>query len=262
MLKNRIIILIVAVLVVVGGVAGGLYYCMRTTSESTSLISFEEAAAVLIGGSPKWIGFGTYRNLGSFEGEPFVTEDGLTIGYFEWRASNGTLYEAEYPSGKVYGEVEVFSGMEEETEEYYVWNIILMDGRKRWVDARNGDRLCDMPTRVPGVLTFSTATRIIDAPKKTVEEWDVKTYERIGEFEGSGHETNDGLVKGHLLWRVSNGTFYQVWSPFISDPGNKILYIEVPEDTENYNVWEIITEDKTYYIDARNGVIKLILSAS
>ena len=68
-------------------------------------------------------------------------------------------------------------------------------------------------------------------------------------------EAAGGRVKGHLLWRVSNGTFYETWLPFVSDPGKEILYIEVLEDRETYNVWEITTEDKIYYVDAGNGVI-------
>lgn len=258
-MKKQILFFIVAVLIVVSGVTAGFYYYSMITSDDTSFISLEEAAAVLIREAPKWSGFSGYRDTGSFEGEPFVTQDGMAVGYFEWRASNGTLYEAEYPSGKVYGEVEVFSGMAEETEEYYVWRIQLMDEEIRWVDARNDDFLYRFESRTPGVLTFSTAVRIIDAPEKTVDEWDVKKYERIEDYENPERETNDRQVKGHLLWRVSNGTFYEVWSLSVSDPGKKILYIDVPEDKENYNVWEITTEDKIYCIDARNGVIKLIL---
>jgi len=48
---------------------------------------------------------------------------------------NGTLYEAGYPNGKIYGER--FNGVED-TEEYYVLKIILMDGTSCQIDTRNG----------------------------------------------------------------------------------------------------------------------------
>jgi len=205
--------------------------------------------------------FSEYRWLGEFEGEPFVTPDGLVAGYLEWRASNGTLYEAEYPRGKVRGEVEHFTGVED-TEEYYVWNIILMDGSYRHVDARNGELLSIFPSRVPGVLTFETAVRVVYAPQKRVEEWRVQEYKRIGDFESEPYETPDGLVKGHLLWRASNGTLYEVWLPHTRYTITKVLYIEAPDDTEEYNIWEITTENNVYYIDARNGIIRLILGGT
>ena len=47
--------------------------------------------------------------------------------------------------------------------------------------------------------------------------------------------------------------------PFIRDIRGKVLYIEVPDDREEYNVWDITTDNNVYYIDARNGIIRLIL---
>jgi len=229
------------------------------TSELTpvQMISFERAVeCALRGGEARWK-FSEYRWLGEFEGEPFVTLDGLVAGHLEWRANNGTLYEAEYPSGKDRGEIERFTGVED-TEEYYVWNIILMDGSSRHIDARNGELLSISPSRVPCVLTFETAVRVVYAPQKRIEEWKVQEYKRIGDFESEPFETLDGLVKGHLLWRASNGTLYEVWLPHTRYTIGKVLYIEVPDDREEYNVWEITTENNVYYIDARNGIIRLI----
>lgn len=224
------------------------------------IISFEESVESALNGSysiaGKWK-FNEYRWLGKFESEPFPSKDGLVAGHFEWRASNGTLYEAEYPSGGIRGEVECFTGVED-FEEYYVWMIILMDGAVCHVDARNGEFLSFSPSRFPGVLTFEAAIRIVHAPEKRVEEWKVQEYKRVGDYESKPYETSDGLVKGHILWRVSNGTLYEVQLPFIHYTIGKVLYIEVPDDVEEYNLWEIIIGDDVYYIDARNGVIRFI----
>ena len=223
-------------------------------------VDFEEAVgrALVSSSIGKW-SVGEYRWLGEFEGEPFVTSDGLVEGFFEWRASNGTLYEAEYPSGEVYGEIERFTGVED-TEEYYVWGIVFMDGSSRHVDARSGEVLSLSPSRTPDLLTFEAAVRITRAPQRKVDEWNVQRYERLG-FELEPHETPDGLVKGHLLWRVGNGTLFEVQIPSIQHAIGRVLYIEDPNDVEEYNVWEITNGDNVYYIDARDGTIRLILEA-
>jgi len=270
MRRKYLLIALVIVGIIIGYIGYTLYAPSGTVPTPTAtptptptpvqMISFEEAVeCALKGGEPKWR-FSEWRWLGKFEGEPFVTPDGLVAGHVEWRVSNGTLYEAEYPSGKVRGEIERFTGVED-TEEYYVWNIILMDGSSRHVDARNGELLSISPSRVPGVLTFETAVRVVYAPQKRVGEWRVQEYKRMGDFESEPYETPDGLVKGHLLWRASNGTLYEVWLPFIRDIRGKVLYIEAPDDVEEYNVWEITTDavpPLIYYIDARNGIIRLI----
>lgn len=231
-----------------------------STPTPASLISFEEAVEYALNprGPPRWETLSEYRWLSGFEGKPFVTPDGLEEGYLVWRASNGDLYEAEYPSGKVRERIEQFIGAKD-TEEYYVWRIELKDGIPCYIDARNGELLICGLTRVPGVLTFKTAARIVYAPQKKVEEWKVQEYQRVGNFEFEPHKTPDGLVKGHLLWRASNGTLYEVEPPSILDTSRKVLYIKVPEDREEYNLWEITTEENIYYIDARNGIIRLTL---
>jgi hypothetical protein len=66
-------------------------------------------------------------------------------------------------------------------------------------------------------------------------------------------------VKGHLLRRASNGTLYEVQFPSITYTIGKVAIIEDPDDKEEYNIWEITTEDKIFYIDSRNGIIRLIL---
>ena len=231
-----------------------------STPKPASLISFEEAVEYALNprGPPRWETVSECRWLSGFEGKPFVTPDGLEEGYLVWRASNGDLYEAEYPSGKVHERIEQFIGAKD-TEEYYVWRIELKDGIPCYIDARNGELLICGLTRVPGVLTFKTAARIVYAPQKKVEEWKVQEYQRVGNFEFEPHKTPDGLVKGHLLWRASNGTLYEVEPPSILDTSRKVLYIKVPEDREEYNLWEITTEENIYYIDARNGIIRLTL---
>jgi len=230
----------------------------QQAEEDGGQVEVEEAVeCALKGGEAKWK-FSEYRWLGEFEGEPFVTPDGLVEGRLEWLARNGTLYEAEYPNGKVRGEVERFTGIED-TEEYYVWKIILMDGASCHIDARDGEPLSFFPSRIPGVLTFETAVRIIYAPQKRIEQWRVHEYKRIEDFKSEPFKTPDGAVKGHLLWRISNGTLYEVQPPFICHTIREVLYIEAPDDREEYNMWEIATESNVYYIDARNGIILLIL---
>ena len=230
------------------------------TPKPTSLIRFEEAVEYALNprGPPRWETVSEYRWLSAFEGNPFVTPDGLEEGYFEWRASNGTLYEAEYPTGKVHGKIEQFTGVKD-AEEYYVWMIELKDGAICHIDARSGDFLDIAPSRTPGVLAFTTAARIINAPQKRVEEWKFQEYKRIGKFEFEPFKTPDGLVEGRLLWRTSDGTLYEVYPPFVCDTSRKALYIEVPDDKDQYNVWEITAAEKVYYIDGRNGTIRLVL---
>jgi len=92
--------------------------------------------------------------LSGFEGKPFVTPDGLEEGYLVWRASNGDLYETEYPSGKVRERIEQFIGAKD-TEEYYVWRIELKDGIVCYIDARNGVICLTLPTH-PFVPTHPT----------------------------------------------------------------------------------------------------------
>jgi len=223
-------------------------------------IGFEEAVEQASEGAYRTAGkwkFTEYRWLGSFQGETFVTVDGLIEGQFEWRAINGTLYEAEYPSGKIIDEIERYSGVEDD-EEYYVWQITLLDGAVCHIDSRNGEFLSFSPSRFPGLLTFEAAARVVNAPEPKIEEWEVHDYKRLADFESKPYETPDGLIKGHLLRRTSNGTLYEVIPPIILDLRGKLLHIEVSGDSEEYNVWEIRDEKNFYYIDARNGAIRLI----
>ena len=267
-MRRKLLVLLVVASVIVIALAYGVQWAKlpfstptpttpTSTPKPTSLITFEEAVecALKPRGEMRWMSFSEYRWLNAFEGKPFVTPDGLEEGYFEWRASDGTLYEAEYPSGKVRGEIERFTGAKD-TEEYYVWMIELKDGAIGHIDARNGDFLDIAPSRTPGVLAFATAARIVYAPQKRVEEWKVQEYQRVGNFEFEPHKTPDGLVKGHLLWRTSDGTLYEVEPPFILDTSRKVLYVKVPEDRDEYNLWEITAEENVYYIDARNGIIR------
>jgi len=270
------------ILTVAVAIAGAAYYLtlpapslsptQTPTPTPPTLISFEEAVeyALNLGTVGHFVwrpwNYSEHRSTGELQGEPAVTENGLLTGYLEWRASDGRLYQAEYPSDanatmpprpSILGEVEHFVGGED-VKEYYVWRIRLMDGAVVWVDAQNGDILSDFSSRCPGILSFETAARVINAPQKTIEEWSVQKYERIADYESEGQETPDGLVKGHLLRRLGNGTLYEVHLPFENYLVKKVLMIEAPEDTEEYNIWEITAEKKSYYIDARNGIIRYI----
>ncbi len=134
-----------------------------------------------------------------------------------------------------------------------------MDGAQAYIDARNGEFLSFSPSRFPGLLTFDMASRIVHSPEKKIEEWIVQNYTRVGDFVLKPFETTDGLVKGHLLRRTSNGTLHEVWFRATQYPQGKVFHIEVPDDAEEYNVWEITTEENVLYIDARNGIIRLII---
>lgn len=254
------------------GVIGYMGYVIySSTLRPATLISFEEAVEYALNSDTgrwrEW-SYSQYQSTGELQGEPLVTKNGLVEGYMEWHASDGKLYQAEYPANdssantsprpSILGEVEHFVGGED-AKEYYVWRITLMDGAVVWVDAQNGDILSYFPSRSPSALTFKAAARIIYAQQKTIKEWTVQKYERIADYESEGEETPDGLVKGHLLWRLSNGTLYEVHLPHTQNLIRKVLSIEAPEDTEEYNVWEITAEKKGYYIDARNGIIRYII---
>jgi len=195
-----------------------------------------------------------FQGIGDFEGEPFVTADGLVIGYLCWYAGNGSIYEAVYPSGEVKGEMlRLRSALP--SEAYYVWELIFMDASRAWVDARNGDILDITPARFLGTLSRQAALRVINASQQTVEEWDVQKYERT-----KGADPLDEPTGERMLWRAANGSLYEFYYPIPDYKAKEVLRIQVSNDTEEYIMWEITTETETYYIDARNGIIRLIIS--
>ncbi|MEM2111619.1 MAG: PepSY domain-containing protein [Candidatus Bathyarchaeia archaeon] len=229
----------------------------------TNIISFEEAVESVSKGvwAGRWKGVISSRFYPDFTSEPFVTRDGMSSGYLLWRTSDGALWEFSNSTGEVYGMVAKHDGLSDK-DEYYVWEITLYDGTDYYVDARDGKLLDLQAPRIPGIVSFSTALRILNAPEKRFRLWNVTEYKRIADYQdryGGPYESPDGSVQGHRLWRVSNGTMYEAPAVFIQDTRNMVLYIEVPGDNEEYNVWELKTKDKLYYIDARDGAILLVL---
>lgn len=131
--KSAIAKMLVAaiVVIVVVGIAAGAYYVSYPApgpSLSLTLISFEEAVeyALNLGTVGHFVwrpwNYSEYLFTGELQGEPAVTENGLLTGYLEWRAGDGRLYQAEYPSDanatmpprpSILGEVERFVGGED-----------------------------------------------------------------------------------------------------------------------------------------------------
>lgn len=98
------------------------------TSILTQIISFEEAVELATyPGDLKWID-SSYRVVSQFQTAPVVTLDGLIVGYLEWHASNGSLYEVDSSTGEVLDEIEqphsiLGSTGHSDVEEYLVWRI-------------------------------------------------------------------------------------------------------------------------------------------
>ena len=189
-------------------------------------------------------------SIGDYQGEPFVASDGLTIGYLFWYAGNGSIYEASYPTGEIKGEIFQLRSVND-FEVYYVWRLVLMDGRTDFINARNGNIVEELPGRTPGTLTQQAALRVVNASQPKIEEWSLQKYERIGLEEST---------EARSLLRTSNGSLYEYSQPIASYPLKEVLRIHVADDTEEYVMWEVTTQNNTYYIDARNGIIRLILS--
>ncbi len=238
-----------------------------TPSESGSplgILSFEEAVAASESYGPgKW-NWGGYRLSSSFETPPLVTPDGLVAGQLEWN-QNGTLFEAVYPSGQVKTMIEQFEGLNDSAE-YYVWALTLIDHTRVWIDARNGNFLAGLFPRVPGLLQFDVAVRVTEAAQPKTNLWDVITYEPLANYTGrSGSYQTDGTNVGHFLLRSPDGTFTEDLIPIgpvptIGPTPTPVLRIKVSNDTEAYNVWEIRTTTKTYYVDERDGAIRYVIA--
>jgi hypothetical protein len=170
-----------------------------------------------------------------------------------WYAGNGSIYEAVYPSGEVTGEL-VRLRSPPPSEAHYLWALLFMDASIAWIDARNGDLLYSLPGRFPGTLYKHAALNVINASQPRMELWHVKKYERIKSAALPLEEPASFL----WLWRAANGSLYTIDYPLITD--EEVVRIRVSNDIEEYRIWEVRTETGIYYIDARNGAIRLIIS--
>jgi hypothetical protein len=116
------------------------------SSPKPQIMSFEEAIEAA-GGSANPEDFISYGTTGKLEGDPFVHESGVT-GYLTWLALNGTIYQAEYPSGKALGEyMQTFQSDWNPPDGYYIWMLNYGGGETIWVEARNGTILNHTPRR-------------------------------------------------------------------------------------------------------------------
>ena len=228
------------------------------------ILTFEQAVVASENYGPgKWNWSG-YQRTNSFETPPIVTPDGLVAGYLEWN-QNGMLFEAVYPSGQVKTMIEHFDGLNDSAE-YYIWALTLADYTRVWIDARNGDFLAEQYPREPGLLQFDVAVRVTEAPQPKMNLWDVINYEPSANYTWlSGSYQTDGTNLGHFLLRNPDGTFTEDLIPIgpvptVGPTPSPVLLIKVSNDTETYNVWEITTTTKTYYIDERDGAIRYVVA--
>jgi len=118
--------------------------------EPEQLITFEEACNVFSQyfGGGRWEGF--IELIGEDVEYSFKVyrKDDLA-GYFLYRASNGTLFEADYQSGEV-GKALRQIIVPEDKEDYYVWEIIDLSPeyggyKDKYIDARNEEILLGLP---------------------------------------------------------------------------------------------------------------------
>lgn len=229
------------------------------------ILDFEEAAVAASNttttGKWQWSG---YRRSSSFQNAPLVSADGLISGHLEWN-QNGSLFEADHPSGQVKAIIERFEGLNE-SETYYVWALTLMDHSQIWIDARNGDLLTGTPSRNPGTMQFDVAVRITQAAEPKINLWNVTLYERLANYTwASGTYRTDGDVVGHFLKRSPTGTFTEEYIPVgpVPTPGPSppaVLRIQASNDADEYIVWEIKTKNQTFYIDERDGAIRYVIA--
>jgi hypothetical protein len=84
----------------------------------------------------------------------FVSASGIE-GYLMWIAPNGTYFEAEYPSGKILGEIGYLRGnnsLNLPPEGYYIWRLNYDDGEAFWVLGHKGTIVRYYPLRGSGPI--------------------------------------------------------------------------------------------------------------
>jgi hypothetical protein len=80
--------------------------------------------------------------------EPYVHESGVTA-YLLWVATNGTLFQAEYPSGNVVGKyLENYNFDYNISSSFYVWDLDYGNSETYWIEATNGTILRLTPQRL------------------------------------------------------------------------------------------------------------------
>ena len=81
--------------------------------------------------------------------EPYVHDSGIRA-YLLLVASNGTLYQAEYPSGEILGQyLENYIIDWNFSTSFYVWDLDYGNAETYWVEATNGTILRLTPKKIP-----------------------------------------------------------------------------------------------------------------
>jgi parallel beta-helix repeat protein len=101
---------------------------IMSIDEATLAVNIEIIADYFIGA----------RKIGEPVGEPYLYDSEVT-GYLMWLASNGTIYQAEYPNGTILGEYLITHKLYwDSLEGSYIWNLNYRDSETYWVEATNG----------------------------------------------------------------------------------------------------------------------------
>jgi len=103
--------------------------------EATLAVNIEIEADFFIGA----------RKIAEPVGEPYLQESEIT-GYLMWLVPNGTIYQAEYPSGNILGEYLLTHKPYWSSQEgSYIWNLNYGNQETYWVEATNGTILQHSP---------------------------------------------------------------------------------------------------------------------
>jgi hypothetical protein len=135
------------------------------------IMSFEEAIESVSKQDFDLWEIGSGGQTGNLSQTGFVSESGIT-GYLMWLAPNGNYFEAEYPSGKVLGEIGYLRGnnsLNLPPEGYYVWRLNYGDGEAYWGLGHNRTIVRAYPLRgsgpvpppTPGLMGFAVAAAVI-----------------------------------------------------------------------------------------------------
>lgn len=146
-MRRRLLIVLGLAAVIVVLLAYGVQLATRPAPTPTPYrhISFEEALAS-VRNPPKpierWSDFKEYRWMNDYKQPSYKAADG-SIGHYLYHASDGTLYEAIYPSGEIGVPIALVIVPSDE-EAYYIWEIIAYK-KQSFVDARSGEVLYVLP---------------------------------------------------------------------------------------------------------------------
>jgi len=180
-MKGKHLLVALVIAGTICGIVGYIGYTLYAPSEATC-ISFEEACSVF----SQYFGGGRWEDFIALYGEDVeysfkvYRQDDLA-GYFLYRASNGTLFEADYESGEV-GKALRQIIVPEDKEDYYVWEIIDLSPeyggyKDKYIDARNGEILLGLPHGKRGPSPTPTPILIPSPPTRSqsISTWNQRT---------------------------------------------------------------------------------------